>query len=137
MRSRLGPALSCGFGGRRLLSNRDWLERPIGFQTQCGRKRIVPGRERIASRCISAVSSSSRCQNRRTFEAENSLAGFGPFGKVLFHRASLALGNFPFQFGQQRHSSAARRETTLDLFVPGSPVAFAEPACQGRLLLWR
>ena len=40
--------------------------------------------------------------------------------------ASLALGNFPLQFGQQRHAKPARREIAgCDLFVPSVPIAFA------------
>src|ERR1017187_6894750 len=107
------------------------------------RKRWTPPR-RVAggsTRELGAVSllavHHTAARTGRTFETENSLAGFAPFSKALFHRPSLALGNFPFQFGQQRHSTTARREITLDLFVPGSPVEFAEPACQNRLLLRR
>ena len=97
-------------------------------------------RERIACQpgpALLPTAYHTAARTGRKFETETSLAGFAPFSKALFHWASLAVGNPLFQFGQQRHSTAAHREIALDLFVPGFPVAFTEPACQDRLLLCR
>ena len=133
MRSRLGTALSCGFGGRRLLSNQNG---PTAFKHNVAGTGLSPeGSVWPASVSPLSVHRSVAGTGERS-RLKTHYPGFVPFAKSLFHPASLAPGNFPFQFGQQRRSSAARRETTLDLFVPGFPVAFAEPACQGLPLLW-
>jgi len=68
---------------------------------------------------------------------ESSRPEFALFSKALFHRATLALRDFPLQIRQNLHSTATRREITFDPVIRGVPVAFAEPTRQIRLLLTR